>query len=73
MGGSRGITQSLVVPPELETSVRLSWLCGIHAAAMICLMATGEGGVPDFDYVRYVANAQEVMMNSPLAGGWRRF
>ena len=47
-------------------------IVSIQAAAMIHHMETGEGRVPTFEDARYVANAQEAMMNSSVGGGWER-
>ena len=47
-------------------------IVSIQAAAMIRHMATGQGRVPTFEDARYVANAQEAIMNSSTKGGWER-
>ncbi|MDE0122883.1 MAG: Gfo/Idh/MocA family oxidoreductase [bacterium] len=47
-------------------------IVSIQAAAMIHHMETGEGWVPTFEDARYVANAQEAMMNSSVGGRWER-
>ena len=47
-------------------------IVSIQAAAMIRYMETGEGRVPTFEDARYVANAQQAIMDSAAVGGWER-
>ena len=47
-------------------------IVSIQAAAMIRHMETGEGRVPTFEDARYVANAQQAILDSESAGAWKR-